>query len=123
MRALAFVLTLVALILGPLSTAVRADPLAVGGEIVLCSDMGAITVAVDAHGVPLPQQPPPVVRHCDECLPLPQPAMTASPAASLAAPLGCAHPVWSDRTVAQLSAHPVLVPAARGPPTVTRCNS
>ena len=115
MRGLGIILlAILALVVSPVgATLAVAGP----GAMVLCIDGGAVKVALDASGQPVePGEHPDPIRHCPDCLPLPQPALAAVGGVPSAAKLFSFDMMWTDRETARAVPLAVFIPAARGPP-------
>lgn len=127
MRGFGFILlAILTVALAPLGDAARAAGIVgtsgADGWMVLCTELGAVTVAMGPDGTPLDgdETPaPPAARHCPDCLPVPQPAGPVPAAVLSQRPPAEARPLWTaPRTTARLS-RSLPLPAARGPPVVS----
>lgn len=124
MRGLGPLLLAILLIaVAPLGDAARAAGLgraATGGWMVLCSEIGVVTVPAGPDGRPqTDDRPAPPIRHCPDCLPLPQPAAAPPALTPVARPVTAAQGLWTGPRPVALASRSVPRPAARGPPMVT----
>ena len=118
MRALALVMTILAMVLGPLAGEGRADAVPAGGEMVLCTELGAVSVTLDAEGMPIKAPLRARIRHCDDCLQPPLPGlMTSAPAMPTHAMIHAGR-VWRGARQAEPRARTLSVHTARAPPRV-----
>ncbi|HRO15592.1 MAG TPA: hypothetical protein PLL33_11235 [Paracoccus sp. (in: a-proteobacteria)] len=87
-----------------------------GNSVVLCSEQGAVPVVLGPDGTPV--DPDSRVRHCPECLPLPQPAALPGPDAALPMPAATCRAVRLTATAIPVVARAMTLPPVRGPPQV-----